>query len=104
MTWNEEMIRKELERLDRKTGLNGAKLPIKFTHAKHTLGCFYADKDNMRFDFSLYYLADDSFPQEEAMEQSEQLPLGSTAVNLMIISIKGRRRENKLRLPAMSIK
>lgn len=68
MAWNEEMIRKELKWLDRKTGLNGAKLPIKFTHAKHTLGCFYADKDNMRFDFSLYYLADDSFPQEEALD------------------------------------
>ena len=40
MIWNEEMIRAELKRLDRKTGLNGAKLPIKFTHSKHTLGCF----------------------------------------------------------------
>lgn len=47
MAWNEEMIRAEMKRLDRKTGLNGAKLPIKFTHAKHTLGCFHADEDNM---------------------------------------------------------
>ena len=68
MIWNEEMIRAELKRLDRKTGLNGAKLPIKFTHSKHTLGCFYPEKDNMRFDFSLYYLSDDSFPEEEALD------------------------------------
>ena len=104
MAWNEQMIRAEMKRLDRKTGLNGAKLPIKFTQSKSRLGCFHADEENMSFDFSLYYLADDSFPQEEAMEQSEQLPLGSTAVNLMIISIKGKRRENKLRLPVMNIK
>ena len=40
MAWNEEMIRKELNRLDRKTGLNGAKLPIKFTHANTHLAVF----------------------------------------------------------------
>ena len=68
MIWNEEMIRAELKRLDRKAGLNGAKLPIKFTHSKHSLGCFYPEKDNMRFDFSLYYLSDDSFPEEEALD------------------------------------
>lgn len=32
--WNEETIREELRRLDLKTGLRGAELPIKFGKAK----------------------------------------------------------------------
>ena len=68
MAWNEQMIRAEMKRLDRKTGLNGAKLPIKFTQSKSRLGCFHADEENMSFDFSLYYLADDSFPHEEVVD------------------------------------
>ena len=36
--WTEADIRKELARLDAKTGLNGATLPISFSNAKCTLG------------------------------------------------------------------
>ena len=36
--WNEKSIREELARLDVKTGLKGAKLPISFSNSKKTLG------------------------------------------------------------------
>lgn len=36
--WNEAAIRKEFARLDAKTGLKGATLPISFSNAKCTLG------------------------------------------------------------------
>ena len=39
--WPEERIREELRRLDRKTGLHGAELPIEFYEGKSYLGWFY---------------------------------------------------------------
>lgn len=38
--WNEAAIRKEFARLDAKTGLKGATLPIIFNNAKCTLGSY----------------------------------------------------------------
>jgi len=67
--WNESRIREELQRLDQKTGLSGAKLPIVFNNAKCSLGCFSIDEDEpKRFCFSNYYFQDENFPYEEAID------------------------------------
>lgn len=40
VSWTEERIREEMARLDGKTKLHGAELPIKFNRARKTLGSF----------------------------------------------------------------
>ncbi len=67
--WTESRIREELQRLDQKTGLSGAKLPIVFNNAKCTLGSFSTFKDKPRqFCFSNYYFQNKDFPYEEAVD------------------------------------
>lgn len=63
--WNENNIRKELARLDAKTGLAGATLPITFSNAKCTLGSYSAAG---AFRFSRKYFEDPSWPMEEALD------------------------------------
>ena len=69
MIWTEEMIRREMEKLDRKTGLSGAKLPIRFSNGYSTLGMFHCEKSSdMWFSFSTKYYHDDNFSREEALD------------------------------------
>ena len=65
--WNEAAIRKEFARLDAKTGLKGAKLPITFGNAKGTLGSFSA-ADGGVFRFSRHYFDDPLWPVESALD------------------------------------
>ena len=65
--WDEEAIRKEMERLDALTGLSGAKLPIKLTDGEHVIGCYHGDKDG-RFTFSKKYFFDPDWAEEEALD------------------------------------
>ncbi len=67
--FDEEMIRAELRRLDMKTGLHAADLPIKFGKARCTLGRFsYPSEDKMEFYFSNYYFQDPMHPVEEKLD------------------------------------
>ena len=67
--FDEEMIRAELRRLDIKTGLHAADLPIKFGNAKCTLGRFsYPSKDKLEFYFSNFYFQDPMHPVEEKLD------------------------------------
>lgn len=67
--WNEQTIREELARLDKKTGLEGAKLPIKYVECGNFLGCFRgnAKTDRCYFEFHLGYFHDPDFSYEEAV-------------------------------------
>ena len=65
--WTEEGIQKELERLDAKTGMNGAGLPISFSNPKCTLGQ-YSSTDGGSFRFSNHYYQDSTWPVEEALD------------------------------------
>ncbi|MCD8089644.1 MAG: SprT-like domain-containing protein [Clostridiales bacterium] len=65
--WNETAIRNELAKLDRKTGLKGAELPITFNNKIHTLGS-YSSADGGAFRFSGYYFGNSSWPIEEAID------------------------------------
>lgn len=65
--WNEKAIRNEIARLDAKTGLEGAKLPIKFSNSKKTLG-EYSSMNGGVFRFSNYYFRDSGWPEEEAID------------------------------------
>ena len=65
--WNEAAIRREFARLDVKTGLNGAELPITFSNARGTLGS-YTSENGGAFRFSRYYFDDASWPVEEALD------------------------------------
>ena len=65
--WDEEAIRKEMERLDALTGLSGAKLPIKLTDGEHVIGCYHGEKDG-RFTFSKKYFFDPEWAEEEALD------------------------------------
>lgn len=65
--WNEATIRKEFARLDTKTGLKGATLPITFNNSKRTLG-FYSISNGGAFRFSRYYYDDPSWPIEAALD------------------------------------
>lgn len=64
--WNEDIIRKELQRLDNITGLDGAALPIHFKNTKCVLGQY--DAIEMSFMFSNYYFQDIEWPIEEALD------------------------------------
>lgn len=67
--FDEEMIRAELRRLDERTGLHAADLPIKFGRAKGTLGRFsYPSDDEMEFYFSNFYFQDPNHPLEEKLD------------------------------------
>lgn len=66
-TWTEEAIRTELARLDAKTGLSGAKLPISFGNAACTLGQ-YRPSGGGSFRFSNYYYQNPDWPIEEALD------------------------------------
>lgn len=65
--WNESTIRSEIARLDKKTGLKGAELPISFNNAKRTLGS-YCSADGGSFKFSNYYFQDPEWPMESALD------------------------------------
>lgn len=65
--WNEAAIRKEFARLDAKTGLKGATLPIIFNNAKCTLGS-YNPANGGAFRFSRHYYDDPSWPVEAALD------------------------------------
>ena len=64
--WNEYRIRQELKRLDTKTGLHGATLPIHFSNTKCLLGQYNALE--MSFKFSNFYFQDEDWPVEEAFD------------------------------------
>ena len=67
--FDEAMIRDELRRLDMKTGLHAADLPIKFGKAKCTLGRFsYPSEDKLEFYFSNFYFQDPNHPVEEKLD------------------------------------
>ena len=65
--WDEAAIRRELSKLDGKTGWEGASLPIRFTNAACTLGSFYR-ADGGSFRFSNCYFQDPNWPAECALE------------------------------------
>ena len=65
--WTEDAIRAELAKLDAKTGLTGAKLPISFSNAKCTLGQ-YCSNGGGSFRFSNHYYQDPTWPLEEALD------------------------------------
>lgn len=64
--WSEATIRKEFARLDAKTGLKGANLPITFSNSKCTLGSF-SSAGGGSFCFSRHYFDDFSWPVEVAL-------------------------------------
>lgn len=70
--WSEDRIRAEIARLDRKTGGNGASLPITFSNAKHTLGQFgIIDPKGaalMYFRFSHHWFQKPDWPEELALD------------------------------------
>ena len=65
--WDEQSIREELAKLDLKTGLQGALLPINFNNAKCTLA-MYSSQNGGKFTFSNYYFQDSNWPIEEALD------------------------------------
>ena len=65
--WNEKSIREEIARLDIKTGLKGAKLPISFSNSKRTVGQYTGYGDGA-FRFSNHYFQDPDWPVEAARD------------------------------------
>ncbi len=65
--WNEASIRSEMARLDKRTGLKGAELPISFNNARCTLG-LYDSTGGGSFKFSNYYFQDPNWPVESALD------------------------------------
>ncbi len=65
--WDEAAIRRELSRLDAKTGWKGASLPIRFTNSTCTLGAFYS-ADGGSFRFSNHYFQNSDWPCECALD------------------------------------
>lgn len=67
--WTEDMIREELTRLDRITGLKGSSLRILFNNSKGRLACYSILKGLPgEFIFSDFYFKSDNFPAEEALD------------------------------------
>lgn len=70
--WTMEMIRSEIKRLDRLTGLHGTDIPCEFKQRWHCiLGRFCGGKpgqgeEHMKFEFSLPHFSDVSGPGSEA--------------------------------------
>ena len=50
MKWTEAMIRREMGKLDKKTGLTGSELPIVFSNGYSCLGAFHCDSDSNLFN------------------------------------------------------
>lgn len=65
--WDEAAIRKVLKKLDAKTRLKGATLPITFNKSKRILGSFYSAEGGA-FRFSRYYLDDPNWPVEKILD------------------------------------
>ena len=65
--WTEEAIREEIVKLDKKTGLKGAELPIHFMNARSTLGMYCAEGGGM-FKFSSIYFDNPRWPDEAALD------------------------------------
>ena len=65
--WTETAIRSEMARLDKRTGLKGAELPIRCNNARCTLG-LYDSTDGGSFKFSNYYFQDLDWPMESALD------------------------------------
>lgn len=65
--WDENSIREEMKRLDAKTGLGGAVLPISFGDSRHTLGMF-SSRDGGVFRFSKRYFKNPDWPEEMALD------------------------------------
>ena len=64
--WPEERIREELRRLDRKTGLKGADLPIVFSSTAKSLGMYYPSEK--KFQFSLRWFEDPTWSEQSALD------------------------------------
>lgn len=65
--WDEQSIREELAKLDLKTGLQGALLPINFNNEKCTLA-MYSSQNGGKFTFSNYYFQNSNWPIEEVLD------------------------------------
>lgn len=65
--WPEERIRRELRRLDRMTGLNGAELPIYYFRGKRRLA-EYAGIVGRGFGFSVTYMDDPRWSEQSALD------------------------------------
>lgn len=77
MNWTEEAIRAEIRRLDEKTGLHGATLPIVIGRAKTVLGTFSVKAVRLsgktvrvprQFTFSGYFFHHPEFPDSMAQD------------------------------------
>lgn len=66
--WSEDTIRQEIAKMDAKTGLDGAHLPIRFSNAKCTLGMYKPSNEGGSFTFSNYYFQNADWPVEEALD------------------------------------
>jgi len=64
--WPEERIREELRRLDQKTGLHGAELPITYNRNHKCLASFYAGE--RKFAFSLCWFDNPDWAEEAARD------------------------------------
>lgn len=65
--WTENQVRAIIRKLDEKTGLNGAALPIKFTCRGNILGCYHSGKKYFRFHLQ--------FMNEPSTKESEVIDL-----------------------------
>lgn len=65
--WDEKHIRQELIKLDAKTRLSGATLPIYFNNSKYTLGKF-CSANGGEFIFSNYYFQNPEWSKESALD------------------------------------
>lgn len=66
MILDEVMIRNEIRRLDKITGLNAAALPITFMNSRRILGQYRVGQKS--FAFSNIYFKDENFPIEEQLD------------------------------------
>lgn len=69
--WTESAIRSEMAKLDKRTGLKGAELPISFNNARCTLG-LYSSINGGSFKFSNCHFQDPNWPVEEALDTIRQ--------------------------------
>ena len=65
--WNEQSIREVIKKLDDRTGLNGAALPIRFGKAATILGAYNQSKGGS-FIFSDVWFGNENWPYESAIE------------------------------------
>lgn len=70
LKWPEERIRAEISRLDKKTGLCGATLPIRLVKRARSLGSFHMDgnENPLYFTFTQSYFEDRDFSEDEALD------------------------------------